>query len=313
MTRLKPLQESPMSVDNDTPALILIVDDSATNLQVLGSMLRENNYKTAVAENGEAALDFVARRKPQLILLDIAMPGLDGFEVCSRLKLDPEFSFIPVIFLSVRTETAEKVRAFKCGGVDYITKPFQREEVVARIEAHLQLQRTKQMLQAANEALEQRVRERTSELMTSNAKLEEANIALRVLLEQKDESRGILQETMVSNLKHSVLPLLAQLEGEGLTSRQTTWMSMIRASIENILSPAQKSLAQQFGFTSTESQLADLIKQGLSTKEMASMLKLSQRTIDTHRHNMRRKLGLSNTSRNLRSCLLELETKSSAS
>ena len=299
-------------MSHDTDSLVLIVDDSATNLQVLGTMLRENNYRTAVAENGETALAFVARCKPQLILLDIAMPGLDGFEVCSRLKHDPEYSFIPIIFLSVRTETAEKVRAFQCGGVDYITKPFQREEVVARIGAHLQLQKTKQMLQAANEALEQRVRERTSELRSSNAKLEEANIALRVLLEQKDESRGIMQETMVTNLKQSVLPLLAHLEDEGLTSRQTTWLSMIRASIEHILSPTQRSLAQEYGFTSTESQLAELIKQGLSTKEMASMLKLSKRTIDTHRHNMRKKLGLSNTPRNLRSCLLDLESKACA-
>ncbi len=297
-----------MSGDSNTPALILIVDDNATNLQVLGSMLRENKYKTAVAENGEAALAFVNRRQPQLILLDIAMPGLDGFEVCSRLKQDPNYASIPVIFLSVRTETSEKVRAFKSGGVDYITKPFQREEVLARIEAHLQLQQAKHMLQAANEALEQRVKERTSELMASNTKLEEANIALRVLLEQKDESRGILQETMVSNLKQSVLPLLAQLEAEGLTSRQATWMGMIRASIDQVLSPAQRGLAQDYGFTSTESQMAELIKQGLSTKEIASMLKLSKRTIDTHRHNMRKKLGLSNTARNLRACLLDLDT-----
>jgi DNA-binding NarL/FixJ family response regulator len=144
--------------------------------------------------------------------------------------------------------------------------------------------------------------------MASNAKLEEANIALRVLLEQKDESRGIMQETMVVNLKQSVLPLLSQLENEGLTSRQATWMEMIRASIEHILSPAQKSLAQQYGFTSTESRLAELIKHGLSTKEIASMLKLSRRTIDTHRHNMRKKLGLSHTSRNLRACLLDMES-----
>jgi DNA-binding response OmpR family regulator len=271
-------------------------------------MLWEHTYKVAVAEDGEAALAFVERRQPDLILLDIAMPGLDGFDVCTRLKENPAHASIPVVFLSVRTETSEKVRAFKCGGVDYIAKPFQREEVVARIEAHLQLQQTKRMLQDANEALEQRVKERTSELMTSNAKLEEANIALRVLLEQKDESRGIMQETMVVNLKQSVLPLLSQLENEGLTSRQLTWMGMIRASIEHILSPTQKSLAQEYGFTSTESRLAELIKQGLSTKEIASMLQLSKRTIDTHRHNMRKKLGLSHTSRNLRACLLDMES-----
>lgn len=118
---------------------IMIVDDTAANVLLLEKMLAERGYRTQSASSGEAALDLVHVQPPDLILLDITMPGMNGYEVCRQLKADTAVQDIPVIFLSALHETIEKVIAFNAGGVDYVTKPFQFEEVFARIKTHLQL------------------------------------------------------------------------------------------------------------------------------------------------------------------------------
>lgn len=117
--------------------LILVVDDNTINLKVLGNMLREKSYRTAVATNGIEALNFVSKKIPDMILLDIMMPEMDGYEVCRRLKSMPATRDIPVIFLSALSEIADKVKGFEVGSVDYVTKPFQQEEIFARVKTHL--------------------------------------------------------------------------------------------------------------------------------------------------------------------------------
>jgi len=119
---------------------ILIIDDIPLNLQALGNMLEMAGYEVQVATSGPEALQIAhASPQPDLILLDIMMPGMDGFEVCRRLKADPVLRLIPLIFLSAISMTDQKIEAFRAGAVDYITKPFHREEVLARVQAHLQL------------------------------------------------------------------------------------------------------------------------------------------------------------------------------
>ena len=120
---------------------VLIVDDNPENLRVLGNMLRKLNYRIRVASNGEQALKSMEAAAPDILLLDIHMPGMDGYEVCRRLKASQELADIPVIFLSALTETFNKVTAYECGGADYITKPFQFEEVHVRLQAHLKNRR----------------------------------------------------------------------------------------------------------------------------------------------------------------------------
>lgn len=119
--------------------LILIVDDNPQNLQVLGSMLKEHNYKPAAAQNGGKAIEFVHKKIPDLILLDVMMPGMDGIEVCRRLKAQESTRDIPIIFITALSEIKDKLKAFAIGGVDYITKPFITEEVLARINVHIKL------------------------------------------------------------------------------------------------------------------------------------------------------------------------------
>jgi len=123
---------------------ILLVDDTPINLKLLSNFLKSNDFEVVVAINGKFALEIVNSKRPHLILLDIMMPDMSGFEVCKQLKANPKTHDIPIIFVSGMSETADKVKAFKLGGVDYITKPFQREEVLARVKTHLYLSHLQQ-------------------------------------------------------------------------------------------------------------------------------------------------------------------------
>lgn len=125
---------------------VLIVDDNQDNLKVISNYLLKKDYKIALATDGESALRILESNKIDLILLDIMMPGMDGFEVCTKLKEKKETKDIPVIFLSARSETDDIVKGFQTGGVDYVTKPFNKEELYARVNTHIQLKLAKDYL-----------------------------------------------------------------------------------------------------------------------------------------------------------------------
>jgi two-component system, sensor histidine kinase and response regulator len=150
---------------------ILIVDDTPNNLRLLSLMLTEHGYKVRKALNGSWALQAVQMVPPDLILLDIRMPDLDGYEVCRQLKNNDKTSDIPVIFISALDDAMDKVLAFEVGGVDYITKPFQEQEVLARVSNHLKIQKLQQQLKTQNWQLQAEIRER-----------EKAESGLRVFL-----------------------------------------------------------------------------------------------------------------------------------
>lgn len=138
-----PIDNSKKETPQQQPpaALILIVDDVEQNVAVISQILRNAGHSVMAAFSGETALRMVQKRKPDLILLDIMMPGMTGFETCNHLKASPATADIPVIFLSALTETDTKVKGFEVGGVDYITKPFQESEVLARVHVHLKIRR----------------------------------------------------------------------------------------------------------------------------------------------------------------------------
>jgi two-component system, sensor histidine kinase and response regulator len=151
---------------------IMIVDDNPSNLKLLEDILLRQGYGVRSFPLGRLALASAMRDgPPSLILLDINMPEMSGYEVCEQLNADPRLADIPVIFLSALNETQDKVKAFRAGGVDYISKPFQFEEVQARVETHLKLHGLQQELKLHNERLEATVAERTRELAESNARL----------------------------------------------------------------------------------------------------------------------------------------------
>ncbi|MCW6048840.1 hybrid sensor histidine kinase/response regulator [Lyngbya sp. CCAP 1446/10] len=150
-------------VDSTDP-FILIVDDNATNLSVLSKTLKSANYKIRMAVDGEEALAMVAYAHPELILLDVQMPKMDGFEACRHLQANPATKGIPVIFMTALTDTENKVEGLSLGAVDYITKPFEAQEVLARVKVHWRL---KQLA----DTLEQRVAERTHDLQKAQLQL----------------------------------------------------------------------------------------------------------------------------------------------
>ena len=137
-----------MSTPQNEQAEILLVDDTPANLHVLSAILSKRGYRVRAAPNGQGALRTARKAPPDLILLDIQMPDMDGYAVCRELKSDEQTCHVPVIFISARDDTLDKVEAFRIGGVDYITKPFQIEEVLARVENHLVLHQQRAILAA---------------------------------------------------------------------------------------------------------------------------------------------------------------------
>lgn len=156
------------------PAEILVVEDTPASLELLSELLTQAGYIVRPAPEGRMALLSARAKPPELILLDVRMPGIDGYEVCRRLKDDPRTRDVPVIFLSALRETGDSLRGFQLGAVDYIAKPYQPEEVLARVRTHVELRR----LQTG---LEERVEERTAQLLEAKASLQASQAQLQEL------------------------------------------------------------------------------------------------------------------------------------
>ncbi|MEM9907916.1 MAG: response regulator [Cyanobacteria bacterium P01_D01_bin.44] len=200
------------------PQGILIVDDNPTNLEVLSESLIQEGFQVAVAIDGESALEQVNYHRPELILLDVMMPGINGFETCHRLKENPETYDIPVIFMTALSDTENKVKGLSLGAVDYITKPFQHEEVLARVRVHLKLQNLARTLLLQNQLLKSEIDRREqveAKLLEANDALENFNLQLeqRVKDRTQDLSKALqeLQQTQVKLIQQEKLSALGQL------------------------------------------------------------------------------------------------------
>ncbi len=185
---------------------ILIVDDLADNLRVLTNALSGQGFQIRCAKSGTLALMAIQTLDPDLILLDIKMPGMDGYEVCRRLKAMEQTRDIPVIFISALEGALDKVKAFSVGAVDYITKPFQIEEVLIRVRHQLELQAAKAEIQRANAELERRVERRTAQLDATNERLALANqkLAIEIQERQQAEARVRASEERLNNILNSL-------------------------------------------------------------------------------------------------------------
>jgi signal transduction histidine kinase len=193
-------------------ANILIVDDTPANLQVLAGMLRDRGYKARPIPCGKLALQAAKNLPPDLILLDINMPDMNGYEVCQQLKADPALKDIPVLFISALNETVDKLKAFEVGGVDYITKPFRFEEVNARVEVHI-------------------------DLLMHRRQLQKSYADLRKLEEMRDGLIHIVVHDMRSPLNgiSGFLELIEMIDGNSLSPKGKTYMANARQSTRRLL------------------------------------------------------------------------------
>ena len=220
--------------------LILSVDDTPANLDVISDLLSAAGFEVAVAPSGERAFKQLNRQLPDLILLDVMMPGIDGFEVCQRLKADPRTQEIPIIFITALADTHSMTQGFELGAVDYIIKPFQNAEVLARVTTHLQLRRL-------TKHLEQQIAQRTADLEQANQQL----AAYSQILEQKVAERTAelsqtlthLQATQQELIQAEKLAALGQLTAS-VAHEINTPLGVIRGATDNIVAAFEAALQQ---------------------------------------------------------------------
>ncbi|MCT7950369.1 response regulator [Ancylothrix sp. C2] len=209
------------------PASILVVDDTPNNVRLLSAILTKQGYHVRKALNGERALATVQEFPPDLILLDVMMPEMNGYEVCQKLKASPKTRGIPVIFLSALDDVSDKVKAFDVGGVDYITKPFHHHEVLARVANHLTIQNQQKILEDQRKLLE----EKNQRLETEITERNRVELALRVAQEKSERLLlNIFPARIAENLK----------KGEGTLAERFESATVLFADLVNFTSLASR-------------------------------------------------------------------------
>lgn len=288
---------------------ILVVDDEPANLQILLAFLQSNTLHVRVANNAKRALRSLEDEKVDLILLDVMMPGMNGFEMCKRLKQNSATVNIPVIFMTALHSHEDKVTGFEAGAVDYITKPFHKAEVLARLKTHLRLRKQKQelgrtldKLLVQSNTLEQQVQERTMVLEKNNRQMQlqkqeiqEKNIALKVVLDQHRLYQENYENMVAEQLKQLVYPYLELLQQNVRLEENREYVSLIVGHLDSIVTSFSGSRFNPgWKLTAKENLVADLVKKGKNTKEIGILLKISPRTAETYRNSIRKKIGLTN-------------------
>lgn len=308
--------------------LVLIVDDAVANLHLLVDRLFAQGYQIMVAESGESALNRVRARRPDLILLDVRMPGIDGFETCRRLKADPASAPVPVIFLSAHGDQDNKIEGFEAGGVDYITKPIDPTEVLLRVRTHLELDQLRRELAQANGELESRVAERTQELHAEVERRtqseEEKSILLEVVRRQSDQLQRLINQVLTRQInQNTVLSTTLLHPADHNLTVMDDHLEQLRTQIrepetrnklhevgdtllltQQLLRQAVAKLEEDMGeknllhsnplltLSEREREVLLLIVNGYTSDEVASILHLSISTIRTYRHRIMQKLDV---------------------
>jgi len=297
---------SPVHSEAENTDVILIVDDIPDNLAVLHDALDESGYAVLVATNGEDALVRAAQARPDMVLLDAMMPGMDGFEVARRLKADPVTSAIPIIFMTGLTETEHVVAGFAAGGIDYVTKPLRPREAIARIEAHLRSARAQRQARNALDAFGHAtlvVRERDGRRVWQTA-------LARTLMDQyfpgtpdilmpADAMAWIAREalrrrgggdirgyTVARGTRRLTFAMHAMGEDQAPDGE---WLIVLREESETALLDA---LMQTFPLTAREAEVLYWVIKGKTNRDIGDILGTSPRTVHKHLEHVFEKLGV---------------------
>jgi len=222
-------------VSAKTESSILVVDDTPANLDLLEDILARRDYEVRKIPSGQLALTSAKTMPPDLILLDIRMPDLDGYEVCEQLKADERTRSIPVIFISALQDTSDKLQAFAKGGVDYITKPFHSDEVLARVKTHLELQSLNRELSALNAELERKVSERTAELFETNRELLRAKEVAEVGSRAKSDFMAAMTHELRTPLHHILGFTQLLMQDSNLDAKQKEHLEQMQRSGNQLL------------------------------------------------------------------------------
>ncbi|MBN1599090.1 MAG: hybrid sensor histidine kinase/response regulator [Bacteroidales bacterium] len=230
-------------------SIVLVVDDIKSNVEFIIDIISTIEHIDAYGVNdGGATLEFVKKQKPDLILLDISMPIIDGFEVCKRLKASPDTADIPIIFLTARVQKEDTIKGFEVGAVDYIAKPFNISELLSRVKTHLELGKKRKELVEINTLLEDKVQERTKQLVQSNENLAEAHARLEEAYEELS-SLDHAKNDFIAHINHElrtplngILGYTSLLEEMNLNKEAREYLDSINVLVTRLIKVAEISL-----------------------------------------------------------------------
>jgi signal transduction histidine kinase len=229
-------------------SLVLVVDDISSNVEFITDILiTVEDIDVEGVNNGPATLEFVKKHKPDLILLDISMPSMDGFEVCRTLKADKNYSDIPIIFLTARVQKEDIVKGFELGAVDYISKPFNLSELLSRVKTHLELRHKSKELLEMNQNLEEKVEERTRQLIAANEQLTATNEKLSKMYDELS-ALDHAKNDFIAHINHELRTPLNGILGytslleETLKDEEKTYLNSINALVSRLIKVAEISL-----------------------------------------------------------------------
>jgi two-component system sensor histidine kinase/response regulator len=253
---------------------VLIVDDIPSNLNFLSEVLHLEGIGVMLATSGMDALEIARYKLPDLILLDIAMPLMDGYEVCAKLKADETTRDIPVIYLTARTEPEDILKGFETGAVDYILKPFNATELIARVKTHLELKAKTQALKSINQRLEEEVRQRTAEITEANINLTDTNRKLQVAYEDLSNLDKAKDE-FIRHINHELRTPLQGIHGFTLimediveTPEQKEYLQSINLLVKRLVKLSEISLL----FTEIKAKNYKITLKPLSLKHLVSQI-----------------------------------------
>lgn len=266
---------------NRTKSLVLVVDDIESNIEFVNDVITAEDIDVIGATTGAESLELAVQKKPDLILLDISMPQMDGYDVCKKLKEIPETADIPVLFLTARVQKEDIIKGFEVGAVDYILKPFNFKELISRVRTHLDLKLKTEQLKEINILLEEKVKERTNQLVLANKELKEANDKLEIAfdeLSKLDKSKNEFINHINHELRtpiNGILGYTSLLASMDCNAEETEYIEAINTLTKRLIKLSELSLifteirVNDYNFELEKIDLKEVLNSSVNTADVS--------------------------------------------